>query len=544
MPKEYRNSCSIGPTILRTLLTETFKDRWSVAMYIPHHKPQYNQNDTRRYNDEIQDYNLSSAKLSDEQIRVRKEWLDRKNLLTKKDMTQFFRAGFQQLCDASAIRGRKFFMTYAIADEINKHSASSSILTVKESMDIRIIDLPSSSSSSTNNTSSSMAYVRTAKEMELFEFMRSKLSARQELVRAIDECKRPMREQPDVKSLLDLSEKTIADLDMRQEEAVNTKRVAEENILELENLTNLHKGLNPEQLEALREEDYEHFMKLESFCEKSETMKSAHVDHIKESESTIAKFKQMRIKCRTDIDAELKIMEEGWGKMQTINKLKREKELIEYDLFVREHVASMITEEQEQNDQDYNTKHTIKSIIMKSNAVHACTFYMCRPYVQLLLDLLPSKDDRFDALNSSFDEHGSTPLMVLASTPSSTMIDPDHLDFYNYLIADCGADTNITNKKDGLTACGKYRETQRSAQDFELTFNLGGSAFGSSSSSNNNGSKTIATTLERMLMPTNGLSEADQTLKEEFDNTDTDDEDDDDEFDMDDDEFDDDDENV
>ena len=124
------------------------------------------------------------------------------------------------------------------------------------------------------------------------------------------------------------------------------------------------------------------------------------------------------------------------------------------------------------------------------------------------------------------------------------MIDPDRLDFYNNLIADCGADTNVTNRKDGLTAFGKFRETQRSAQDFELTFNLGGSAFGSSSSSNNNGSKTIATTLERMLMPTNGLSEADQTLKEEFDNTDTDDEDDDDEFDMDDDELDDDDENV
>ena len=538
MPEEYRNSCSIGPTILRTLLTETFKDRWSVAMYIPHHKPQYNQNDTRRwYNDEIQGSNLSSAKWgSDEQIRMKKEWSDRKNLLTKQDMTQFFRAGFQQLCDASAIRGRKFFMTYAVADKINMHSASSSILTVKESMDIKIIDLPSSSSSSTNNASSSMDYVRTAKEMELFEFMRSKSSGRQELVRAIDECKRPMREQPDVKSLLDLCEKTIADLDKRQEEAVNTKRMAEENILELENLTNLHKGLNREQLETLREQDREHFMKIEA-------MKSAHVDHIKESESTIAKFKQMRIKCRTDIDAELKIMEEGWGKTQTINKLKREKELNEFDLSVREHVVSMITEEQEENDQDYNTKHKIKSIIMKSNAVHACTFYMCRPYVQLLLDLLPSKDDRFDALNSSFDEHGSTPLMVLASTPSSSMIDPDRLDFYNYLIADCGADTNVTNKKDGLTAFGKFRETQRSAQDFELTFNLGGSAFGSSSS-NNNDSKTIATALERMLMPTNGLSEADQTLKEEFDNTDTDDEDDDDEFDMDDDEFDDDDENV
>lgn len=108
LPYEYRSgsdediqNCSIGPNIIRKLLTETLNEEWSIAVYVPYHKEQMNTTDAQRSKD-FEAWNGSD--LNPELIRERQEWIYRAKELKHCDMRQFFRAGFHQVVDQTAFR--------------------------------------------------------------------------------------------------------------------------------------------------------------------------------------------------------------------------------------------------------------------------------------------------------------------------------------------------------------------------------------------------------------------------------------------------------
>ena len=94
LPYEYRSgsaediqNCSIGPNIIRKLLTETLNEEWSIAVYVPYHKEQMNTTDVQRSTD-FEAWNGSD--LNPELIRERQEWIYRAKELKHCDMRQFF----------------------------------------------------------------------------------------------------------------------------------------------------------------------------------------------------------------------------------------------------------------------------------------------------------------------------------------------------------------------------------------------------------------------------------------------------------------------
>lgn len=94
LPYEYRSgsdediqNCSIGPNIIRKLLTETLNEEWSIAVYVPYHKEQMNTTDAQRSKD-FEAWNGSD--LNPELIRERTEWIYHAKELKHCDMRQFF----------------------------------------------------------------------------------------------------------------------------------------------------------------------------------------------------------------------------------------------------------------------------------------------------------------------------------------------------------------------------------------------------------------------------------------------------------------------
>ena len=201
LPTEYRGmKCTVGPLILRTLLNDTLKDhRWSIAMYMPYYKGQFNTDDERQYNEA----RYIDGTLTDVQLREKKERLDRRNELTRIDMRQFFRAGFSQLADPSVILESSNFYVYTVPSNYYRNTEGPQeqipMLTEREALEIEIVEPPPG------------PLEQTAKEKELFNLVLDKSTRHQEMIQRIDYYRKPPREVDECKAVFENMEEQMQD---------------------------------------------------------------------------------------------------------------------------------------------------------------------------------------------------------------------------------------------------------------------------------------------------------------------------------------------
>ena len=139
--------------------------------------------------------------------------------------------------------------------------------------------------------------------------------------------------------------------------------------------------------------------------------------------------------------------------------------------------------------------------IKDSHALHACAANHAPGYIELLLELIPASE-RALALNR-FDEKGSTPLMLAASSKIDRK-DPEWKYHTAKTLIDLGADKSITNRS-GETALGTLRSAKRYWDDFRRVFSLPPRPEDAVTA-------RVHSALELLLCPENGPTAADRAI--------------------------------
>ena len=93
---------------------------------------------------------------------------------------------------------------------------------------------------------------------------------------------------------------------------------------------------------------------------------------------------------------------------------EREEALRDFDSVAKGQISRFISlKAAETNNVPSSGYSSAQTLILRSNAVHACAYKNNLPYLQLVLNMWPS--DRHLELLNSLDANGSTPLMLAAS---------------------------------------------------------------------------------------------------------------------------------
>lgn len=134
LPFEYRSTAStVGPTILQKLLNDVFQDEYSYAIYMPFGSLQYTQEDIdnvlkERCADPHAFLN-STREVDDEEILNNERKFERDQTLKRKNMRQFFRAGFHQVDDPSIVHGSEYSYVFCTPE-----TAAEPLLTEEEAL--------------------------------------------------------------------------------------------------------------------------------------------------------------------------------------------------------------------------------------------------------------------------------------------------------------------------------------------------------------------------------------------------------------------------
>jgi len=492
MPEEYRDLAStVGPMILQSLLTDTLKDRWSVAMYIPYNSAQFTQQDKER------SYRRRTTPLSEQEKKEKKEWQDRMEALTLQDMRQFFRAGFLQVSESLVLENSPNYFVYTTPDLQGRP-----ILSEHEAKQVAVCKSPPEPPA------------KTEQEAALFTLMYQKAQARRYMIRSIESFRtKPRREIVEFRHYYGRSDeqrRQIQTLRQKLEQEDSLMRTTEQNInstrLMIERLqTDEDRNIALEELYTSMNNDGVQLPSRRPHPLTTEVIFGPAIESIERRRADHEKFGEEIRKSESAID-ELEV--------QLDTTLQG--------------MAAKLASDQEENLRalDLETKQTLKKavptdtmqLIYKSSAIHACADHMAEPYIQFLLDLLPSENERTIAMNYP-NEKGYTPLMVAAA--SKSLGDSEENKRYEMcsFLMQKGAVRNIQNRR-GLTALGVFRESLMSKKDFALTF--GFSAF-------ERANGQLANELETLLMPIGGASPADDAAMEDDDEEDDDEEDDDEE---------------
>jgi len=188
-----------------------------------------------------------------------------------------------------------------------------------------------------------------------------------------------------------------------------------------------------------------------------------------------------------------------------------------------QNIARLQIEEVEQKLQEFDTNVRSKvtqrveefghGIILQSNSIHACASNLEGSYVEMLMGFLPS-DQKTQAMNG-FDQHiGVTPLMLAASKIVDNTRDKQ--------LQTCRLLLNLDANKDivdasGMTALGRFRDSQRSSNDFCI------SMMPSRAGRDQDANEQHNQQMEALLMPSSGPTEADDTILEDDDPPDNED---------------------
>mmetsp|Transcript_16484 Transcript_16484/g.41347 ORF Transcript_16484/g.41347 Transcript_16484/m.41347 type:complete len:620 (+) Transcript_16484:182-2041(+) len=135
LPRLYRSmSSTVGPLILQELL-KTFKDEYSIAIYIPCYHAQLGPEDKAiEYREKVRHLD---AEPTDEEILAKKKIEKRICELTNQDMRQFYRAGFRQVDDAIVVNQNLCSFLF-----LTRKDALESILTQQQALALPVASPP------------------------------------------------------------------------------------------------------------------------------------------------------------------------------------------------------------------------------------------------------------------------------------------------------------------------------------------------------------------------------------------------------------------
>uniref|UniRef100_A0A7S0XK39 Uncharacterized protein n=1 Tax=Pseudo-nitzschia delicatissima TaxID=44447 RepID=A0A7S0XK39_9STRA len=137
LPRHYRSTSStVGALILKEVL-KLFKDEYSVAIYIPSFRAQYDAEEEAEGRRERHNHRPPGVEPTDEEILAEKKRDERYRELTHLDMRQFFRVGFRQVDDAIVLSQNRNSYLF-----ITPQNARESILTEQQALDTPIASPP------------------------------------------------------------------------------------------------------------------------------------------------------------------------------------------------------------------------------------------------------------------------------------------------------------------------------------------------------------------------------------------------------------------
>jgi hypothetical protein len=454
---EYRDSTNtwIGAQAIRSLLMESdnLGGQWSLAVYIPAAQPQFNQADVELR--QSRTFSRGDESLSVEGTKELEAWRKRCRDLTKLDMRQFFRAGFQQAKET--VEESDYFQLFCVPTALQVNLKS--MMPHEKALLVPITEKKSRTGGPTGSSK------------ELLDLMVSSCTSRRSYKNAIQEYSpEALRQNP---MFRDQYEQTTA-LRSKMEEVMATIESLEQRLLHEEQERNVllerkRRGTNNGQ-DLLLEDQW--------------AVANARVA---DAEAKAIKVREVRglIQEYTDKIQEQQDKLDLWANE---TREKAENELKDADSRVR---ADVITHLADCNDQE--------AIIAESNAIHACACNLDTDYVELLLSFV-SRQNQWKTINK-VDVHGVTPLMLAAGSNLSTSADNRFQVCEN--IISLGADKDITDDT-GLTALGHFRKSERATHDQAQVFGM--------SMLDANRPEDWAQRMERLLVPSNGPTAQDQSI--------------------------------
>eukprot|EP00978_Attheya_sp_CCMP212_P010100 scaffold24250_cov61-Attheya_sp.AAC.1 len=144
-------------------------------------------------------------------------------------------------------------------------------------------------------------------------------------------------------------------------------------------------------------------------------------------------------------------------------------------------------------------------IILQSNSIHACASNLEGSYIEMLMGFLPS-DQKTQAINGFDQKNGVTPLMLAAAKIVDNTRDTQLQTCR--LLLNLGANNDIVDAS-GMTALGRFRDSQRSSNDFI------NSMMPSRAGREQDAKEQHNQQMEALLMPSSGPTEADDTILED-----------------------------
>lgn len=165
-------------------------------------------------------------------------------------------------------------------------------------------------------------------------------------------------------------------------------------------------------------------------------------------------MRELRSHIEEEFNNLVRQLEEGLQREVTEGREKVEDEIRDLNSQVKANIARLAADDE-------------GTIIMESNALHACACNLETAYVEMLLEFVPNSR-KVRAINC-VDQYGKTPLMTAAS--SLHFSDPEvRFQMCDKLIQ-LNADKNMTDEA-GRTALGHFRMSDQSMSDFNNTFGM------------------------------------------------------------------------
>jgi hypothetical protein len=420
---DYRTSTWVGAMALRSLLTDRhLATSWSLAAYIPTGTTHFSQEESTKH-DIVNRKRRRSARGRNRslvrdpaEIQDEEEGVRHLNELKKQDMRQFLRAGFHQAKETVFDGGwyHVFCVPTFLENPIMSHEEALSIEIAEKKPPVK---------------------KPTGISQELLQFMISSCSKRRELTASLRGLTKPLRERYEFRE-------TFEGLDQQRSEMqqlIQACDASEERRRRAIEERDAAFALIAEPTGDLDQQTREQFDSVDS------VLAEGHPDN-----------RQMR-DLRNLAEQVLNGMQEMEEKIQrevTATKEKFEKGVKELDSQVRAGISRYVTDEE-------------GTVVMQSNALHACACNLEPSYVEMLLERVP--DSRKVQAINSFDPNGYTPLMTAAA--SSHFEDPeDRYQMCENLIH-LNANKNLTGDG-GRTALGHFRHTEQSLIDFSDAMSL------------------------------------------------------------------------
>jgi hypothetical protein len=415
---DYRIHTNVGSRALRSLLADTaLAKQWSLAMYLPSSATQLSGEDAQKQKDisRLQSPWMQSDELTEAQKQDLQDWKDYRLELTRKDMRQFFRAGFRQVQDPSVICSKPdgCFYLYLAPSYLDLPQISH-----EGALEVSIVEAPPPTKE------------KSPTEKEFFQKMKSWCSERNELLGVLQSYSLPLSEIPQFRSIVEGFQQSLSKSQFLLERG-------EENLRRIAETDNL-------------------------FSEQTQ-----HVGR-QESESVRQYIARLRQETLTNMDGlrkdipdmeekQIKALESLRG-IATDTLSKTEQQIRDFDERVRSEVAATI--------KNQGGDGRGPELILGSNAIHACAFNLHSSLIVMLLEFLPSQEKKQQAVNLP-DGSGQTPLMIAAAK-----LDHGERRYQTCeLLLELGADKSIVDPS-GHTALGKFREGQRTIRDMDGTFGL------------------------------------------------------------------------